>query len=174
MIFKFRKGVLMCFCVMALFFAFFAINGLSREGFNAGNCVFVLLLVFWSILASKAYVISMDIVVEDDGICRIFSGRRVFFLKWSDIKVVRDFIGKSLGGPILRSFYIIPRDGVSLSFWSGGWIRFTDSMHDFPAFVDVMNKQARSHNIRIERVRGVDIEVCDEIFVSDRGSFKIP
>ena len=172
--FKFRKGVFIFFCIMALLFLFFIIKAFSRKEFNAGSGLFILLLIFFSILSFKAYVMSLDMTIDDNGICRFFSGRKILCLKWSDIKMVRDIIGKNLSGPALRYFSVIPRDGVFLSFWCGDRIRFSDSMYDFPEFVHVMNKQIRSHSIRIERVRGVDIEVCDEIFVTERGGFKMP
>jgi len=172
--FKFRKGGFIFFFIMALLFAFFATKGITRSGFKAAGGFLILSVVFWLVLSFKVYVMSLDMVIDDNGISRIFFGRKVLFLKWPDIEMVRDVIGKSLGGPASRYFYVIPRDGVSLSFWSGGRIRFSYSMYDFSEFVHVMNKQVRPHGIRIERIRGVDIEVCDEIFVTERGGFKIP
>lgn len=172
--FRFRKGIFLFFCIMFLLFTFFTIKGVGRSGLNAGGSVLILLLIFLLILDFKAYIISMDMMIDDNGICRICFGRKVFFLKWSDIKVVRDIEEKNLSGPALRSFYIIPHDRSLLSVWSGGWIRFTDNMYNFPAFVDVMNKKIRSHNIRIELVRGVNTTIRDEIFVSDVENFKIP
>jgi len=105
----------------------------------------------------------MDVAVYEDRICRIFFGKEVLYLRWSDIKVIKDVVRKSMSGQPVRSFYVIPCNGVSMILWSGGWIRFTDSMRNFHTFVDVMNKQIQSHGVRVERIRGVDIVMCDEI-----------
>ncbi|WP_143525932.1 hypothetical protein [Rhodanobacter sp. C05] len=167
MTFKFRKTGLIYVCVFAIICAFLAIIGIRQSGFNEDNLVFIFGVVFNIVLAFIDRVICMDLVVNDNGISRIFFGRSVLFLKWSDIKVIKDVVRKGLSAEPARSFFIIPRDGVSLSFWSSGWIRFPASMHDFRVFVDVMNTQVRSHDIRIERIRGIDIVMCDGILVSD-------
>lgn len=174
MTFKFRKGGLIYVCIMALIFAIFVVAGIKQSGFDAGSAFFVCALFFLLVLAFIAYVIGMDVVVDDNGIYRIFFGWRVLFLKWSNVKIIKDVVKKGLGGRPVRFFYVIPVAGVSLSFWLGGVNRFTDGMHDFSAFVDAMNMQMRSHNIRAERIRGLDIELCDEILVSDRRRFKMP
>jgi hypothetical protein len=165
MTFKFRKGILIYLCIMSLICAFFSVAGMRQSGFNADSGVFVMMLIFLLICSFVACVICMDLVVDNNGICRIFFGKPVLFLKWSDIKTIKDVVKKSMSGQSVRSFYVIPSFGVSLSFWSGGWIRFPDNMYEFPAFVDAMNKQVRLHNIRIERVRGIDIVICDEISI---------
>jgi hypothetical protein len=165
MTFKFRKGILIYLCILSLISAFFSVEGVRQSGLNADSGVFVMMLIFLLICSFIACVICMNLVVDNNGIYRFLFGSPVLFLKWSDIKTIKDVVKKGLNGQSVRSFYVIPSFGVSLSFWSGGWIRFTDNMHEFPAFVDAMNKQIRSHNIKIERIRGVDIVICDEISI---------
>jgi len=163
--FRFRKGVFRYVCILALIFAFFAAVGVKQSGFDANNAFFIAAFLFLLVLAFIARVIRLDIMVDDDGVHRKFLERTVLFLKWSDIMVIKDVVKKGLNEESARFFYVIPDVGVALSFWSGGSIRFSDRMHDFSAFVDVMNKQIRSHSVRVERISGVNIEVCDEIFV---------
>lgn len=174
MMFKFRKGTFIYVCIMALIFASLTIAEIKQGGLDASGVLFVIALIFLIILAFVAYVISMDIVIDKGGVYRKFFGRKVLFLNWSEVKVIKDVVKKNLSGKSVRSFYMIPVAEVSLSFWSGGWIRFSDSMYDFSSFVHAINEQVRSHNIGIERVRGADIDVCDEVFESDRDDFKLP
>jgi hypothetical protein len=87
------------------------------------------------------------------------------FLKWSNIKLIKDVAITNIGSLTVRSFYVIPNAGVSLNSWSKRWIRFTSSMYEFSKFVDAINRQVRSHNIKIECIRGTDIVISDEISI---------
>jgi hypothetical protein len=164
--FGFRKGAFRYVSILALVFAFFAVVGIKQSGFDANNAFFIAAFFFLLVLAFVARVISLDIMVDSDGIHRRFFERTVLFIRWSDIKIIKDVVKKGFGGESSRFFYVIPDAGAPLRFWSRGAMRFSDRMYDFSVFVDVMNKQVRSHGVRVERISGIDIEVCDEIFVS--------
>ena len=174
MTFKFRKGYLIVVGAPWLILAFFAVVGIKQTGFNE-NAVFVLLaMAFLLISGLIAYVSSMDLRVDENGISKLFFQKQALYLKWSDVKVIKDVEVKSLAGQLTRIFYVIPCASASLRFWSGGWIRFTAYMHDFPAFLDEINKHVRSNNIKIERIRNAEIVICDEIFLRDKPPLKWP
>jgi hypothetical protein len=160
--------------VPGLILAFFAIVGIRQSGFNENTGVFLLGMAFFLISGLIAYVSSMDLKVDEHGISKLFFQKQALFLKWSDVKVIKDVEVKSLAGQLTRIFYVIPCASASLSFWSGGWIRFTAYMHDFPTFVNEINKHVRSNNIKIERIRNAEIVICDEIFLRDKPPLKWP
>lgn len=177
MTFKFRKGLLIFVCIPVILFAFFAAVGIKQSGFNGFNenvGIVLLGLAFFLILSLTACVITMDLRIDDHGISKLFFGKQALFLKWLDVKVIKDVEEKSMTGQLFRSFYIIPYASASLSFWSGGWIRFPASMHDFPTFVNEMNKHVQSNNIKIERIRNSEVVICNEISVRDNQTFKLP
>lgn len=147
--------------------AFFAIIGIEQDGFSSSSYFFISLLCFLLISAIAEFSISMDLLIDEGGIHRVFLGRSVLYLRWSDIKMIKDVVKKSLAGRSIRSFYVVPNNKASLRFWPGRWIRFADNMKDFHGFVDVMNKQIKLHNIRIEITRGVNTMLRNEISVGD-------
>jgi hypothetical protein len=148
--------------------AFFAAAGIRQSGFNENTGVVLLGIAFFLILGLIGYVFTLDLRMDERGISKLFFQKQALFLKWSDVKVIKDVEVKSLAGQLTRSFYVIPCASASLSFWSGGRIRFPVSMHDFPGFVNEINKHVRSNNIKIERIRNAEVVMCDEIFVHDK------
>jgi hypothetical protein len=160
--------------VPALILAFFAAVGIKQSGFNENTGVVLFGVAFLLIVCLIAYVITMDLKVDDHGISKLFFEKQALFLKWLDVELIKDVEEKSLTGQLIRSFYVIPYASASLSFWSGGRIRFLASMHDFPTFVNEMNRHVRSNNIKIERIRNAEVVICDEISVRDKQTFKLP
>jgi hypothetical protein len=167
MTFKFRKGVFIFLFAMTLIYAFPVVIGVICNGFNLNSDFNIIILLLLCIGSCVGAVISMDLMIDEEGMRRTFWGRSVLFLKWSDIKVIKDEVTKGMGAKPVRSFYVIPDADVSLSFWSGGHMKFTGSMYDFRAFTGEINRFVKLHDIKIERLRGVDITLCNEISVSD-------
>ncbi len=173
MTFKLRKGFLIAVCVFGLFFVLFAAVGIKQSGLNGDSSVALFGVAFFLIVAVVGYILYLDVKINEDGVCRIFFRKQVLFLKWLDVKVIQDVEIKSLGARN-RYIYIIPCASVSLSFWSGGRIRFPTNMYDFPKFADEINKYLRANNIKVERMHDAEVAICDEISARDKQALKFP
>jgi hypothetical protein len=161
--FKFRKWIFIYLLIMLIIASLISIISIKQNGLNFNTSISLLIFIFLLFVSSISYLLALDILIDNEGISKVFLGRRIFLLRWSDIKLIRDVTKNTSSGLSTRSFYLIPKLGVSLGFWSGGWIRFTDNMYGFAAFVDMFNREIRLHNLRVERIHGVDSVMCNEI-----------
>jgi hypothetical protein len=146
---------------------------MKQTGFDGNAFILLLGIAFFLTMGLIGCILTLDLRVNEQGISKLFRQKEVLFLKWLDVKVIKDVEVKSLAGYLHRSFYVIPHESASLSFWSGGWIRFP-VMRDFPTFVNEMNRYVTANDIKIERVRNAKVVMCDEISVRDKLALKFP
>jgi hypothetical protein len=174
MTFTFRKGLVVVTGIPLAVLAFLAVIVMKQTGFDGNAFILFLGIAFFLTMGLIGCILTLDLRVDEQGISKLFLQKKVLFLKWMDVKVIKDVEVKSLAGQLHRSFYVLPRESASLSFWSGGWIRFPDLMRDFPTFVNEINKYVRANNVKIERIRNAKVVICDEISVRDEQAFKLP
>jgi len=167
--FKFRIfpfTMLFTLCCLA-FFAFLVGDVMRREGFYASIVLAILTLPIMVALNITMFMGGMNLIVDENGISRFLMGKRMQFLQWSNIKIIKDAVLPSPGSQTQRFFTILPIKKDPVGLFPGGKIIFSFTMDDRIAFVDQMNKYVQSNHIEIERVRSGKSVICNEILVRE-------
>jgi hypothetical protein len=167
-IFKFRTFpfAMLGAGICLLFYAAVTVAVATRGGLGQGVFAGLVLLPVIIIASYGSFMVGMDLVVDDVGISRVFNGRKVQSLKWSDISSLRDSTMATPNGKFRRFFQVRPirRGWVNLS--PGGRITFSNQMDNFGVFVNLMNKYVHDYQIKIERIRDGEKLICNEISIT--------
>lgn len=155
--FKFKK--LHSFCawlvVVTVMFFFAAIVGTTREGYITGLWVISLfILPFWLIGVIGIAGLS-DIVIDDNGIRRSFSGRVWQVIRWDNIMSIKTFDSFDRDArKMTRGFNIYPLTKPYFRFLPSGKMVFGERMERSSEFIALMNKYISTYDIKIESTVG--------------------
>jgi hypothetical protein len=102
--FKFRKWIFIYLLIMLIIASLISIISIKQNGLNFNTSISLLIFIFLLFVSSISYLLALDILIDNEGISKVFLGRRIFLLRWSDIKLIRDVTKNTSSGLSTRSF----------------------------------------------------------------------
>ena len=146
---KLRVGIV-CYFILVFFWGWL-ISKVIAQGTDILHFMLVF-GIFLLIFLSGYFVIYgvLDLVVSDDGLSKCFFGKRIQYIKWQEVKLIRKFTVSDGTGNFSKIYDLCTdiekRDHLGYS----GKIVFRDDIHDLNVLIDLINQYIHKYQIKVE------------------------
>lgn len=152
--FKF-KGFIPAFVALMLFaglWVFFAFV-IPMEGGGFGGVVFCLCIAVLLLALGRVFLISKsDLVMDDEGVARLFLGRKIQSIPWTSVQRIVAYPVRAAGASQKVTAYNILALPSSAARSKKRKIYFNDQSTDLTGLLDCLNFYATKHGLKVEHV----------------------
>jgi hypothetical protein len=97
----------------------------------------------------------LDLVVTNDGLSKLFFGKKIQSIKWQDIVLVRRFVVSDGIGKLIKKYNICTNCEKCNRIGFSGKVVFLEDIQDSEILINLINKNVEKYKIKVE--------ICDSV-----------
>ena len=146
---KQRVGIL-CYFVLIFVIGRFFIKSIDQE-IDAPHFVLFFVVSLWSFFIGLFVIYSgLDIVVSDDGVSKCFCGKRLQYIKWDEVKLIRKYTISDGAGNFSKAYNVCTDCEKCARFGLSGKIAFREDIKDSKVLINIINQYIVKYQIKVE------------------------